>query len=94
MRTDSARWRKVVREGYDAISHTQYADFLIQHLRLPFRNETPEYYSPPLYYVVAGGLTWLGRQAGLENISDHQRLRARIFQHPPDLSLENRRVLQ
>jgi hypothetical protein len=51
--------------GYDATSHREYADFLIQHLRLPFRNETPEYYSPPLYYFVAGGLTWIGRQAGV-----------------------------
>jgi hypothetical protein len=51
--------------GYDATSHREYADFLIQHLRLPFRNETPEYYSPPLYYIVAGAATWVGRQAGL-----------------------------
>jgi hypothetical protein len=51
--------------GYDAQSHREYADFLTQHLRLPFRNETPEYYSPPLYYMVAGAVTWIGRQAGL-----------------------------
>ena len=51
--------------GYDAVSHTQYADFLINHFRLPVRNETAEYYSPPLYYVVVGSLTWLGRQVGL-----------------------------
>jgi len=51
--------------GYDAASHKEYADFLIQHHRLPFRNETPEYYSPPLYYGLAGGATWIGRQIGL-----------------------------
>src|SRR6478672_9069742 len=51
--------------GYDAASHKEYGDFLIQHLRLPHENETPEYYSPPLYYAITGGLTWLGRQAGL-----------------------------
>jgi len=51
--------------GYDAPSHREYADFLIQHHRLPHRNETPEYYSPPLYYAIAGAVTWLGRQAGL-----------------------------
>jgi hypothetical protein len=51
--------------GYDATSHQEYADFLINHLRLPFRNETPEYYSPPLYYIVAGAATWVGRQAGI-----------------------------
>jgi Dolichyl-phosphate-mannose-protein mannosyltransferase len=50
--------------GYDAASHKEYADFLIQHLRLPVRNETPEYYSPPLYYGLAGGVTWIGRQLG------------------------------
>jgi len=53
--------------GYDASSHSEYADFLINHLRLPFRNETPEYYSPPLYYIVAGALSWLGRHAGLSD---------------------------
>ena len=51
--------------GYDAASHKEYADFLIQHHRLPFRNETPEYYSPPLYYALAGAATWVGRQIGL-----------------------------
>jgi 4-amino-4-deoxy-L-arabinose transferase-like glycosyltransferase len=51
--------------GYDAASHREYADFLIQHHRLPFRNETPEYYSPPLYYWLAGAATWVGRQLGL-----------------------------
>jgi Dolichyl-phosphate-mannose-protein mannosyltransferase len=51
--------------GYDAASHKEYADFLIDHLRLPHVNETPEYYSPPLYYGVAGALSWLGREAGL-----------------------------
>jgi len=51
--------------GYDAASHREYADFLIQHHRLPIRGETPEYYSPPLYYWVAGALTWAGRQIGL-----------------------------
>lgn len=51
--------------GYDAASHREYGDFLIDHLRLPHENETPEYYSPPLYYAIAGALTWLGGHAGL-----------------------------
>lgn len=51
--------------GYDAVSHREYGDFLINHLRLPHENETPEYYSPPLYYMLAGGVTWLGKQAGM-----------------------------
>src|SRR5207248_3268569 len=37
----------------------------IQHHRLPIRNETPEYYSPPLYYALAGAVTWIGRQIGM-----------------------------
>ena len=44
--------------GYDAASHQEYGDFLINHLRLPHANETPEYYSPPLYYSLAGAVTW------------------------------------
>jgi hypothetical protein len=51
--------------GYDAASHTEYGDFLINHLRLPHENETPEYYSPPLYYAISGGITWIGREAGM-----------------------------
>ncbi|HEY8315521.1 MAG TPA: hypothetical protein VIG35_01555, partial [Gaiellaceae bacterium] len=51
--------------GYDAASHSEYGDFLINHLRLPHANETPEYYSPPLYYMLAGSVSWLGREAGL-----------------------------
>ena len=51
--------------GYDATSHREYGDFLINHLRLPHANETPEYYSPPLYYILSGAVTWIGRQAGL-----------------------------
>lgn len=51
--------------GYDAASHREYAAFLVDHLRLPHENETPEYYSPPLYYGAAGALTWVGRHAGL-----------------------------
>jgi hypothetical protein len=51
--------------GYDASSHQEYGDFLIDHLRLPHENETPEYYSPPLYYGLAGALTSVGRRLGL-----------------------------
>jgi hypothetical protein len=51
--------------GYDAASHSEYGDFLINHLRLPHANETPEYYSPPLYYMFAGAVTWVGSHAGL-----------------------------
>jgi hypothetical protein len=51
--------------GYDAPSHQEYADFLVSHHRIPHRDETPEYYSPPAYYALAGVVTWVGRQAGM-----------------------------
>jgi hypothetical protein len=53
--------------GYDATSHREYADFLIRELRLPREGETPEYYSPPLYFGLAGAVAWLGRHAGLSD---------------------------
>ena len=53
--------------GYDATSHREYADFLIRELRLPHAGETPEYYSPPLYFGLAGAAAWLARHAGLSD---------------------------
>jgi 4-amino-4-deoxy-L-arabinose transferase-like glycosyltransferase len=51
--------------GFDAASHREYADFLAHHWRLPHENETPEYYSPPFYYAIAGLIVRLGAAAGL-----------------------------
>jgi hypothetical protein len=51
--------------GYDAVWHERYADFLIHHHRLPTEADTKEYYSPPLYYLLAGAATWVGEQIGL-----------------------------
>lgn len=51
--------------GYDAISHTQYIDTLLDHHRLPTPHDTAEYYSPPLYYILAAAATWVGRHLGL-----------------------------
>ena len=51
--------------GFDAASHREYADFVVSHWRLPHENETPEYYSPPFYYAVAGLAVKLGRTVGL-----------------------------
>jgi hypothetical protein len=48
--------------GYDSPSHREYADFLVHEHRLPFENETPEYYSPPLYYTIAGIATAVARE--------------------------------
>ena len=51
--------------GYDAASHREYADYLVQHRRLPLLPNTPEYYSPPLYYLIAGLADAVGRGVGL-----------------------------
>src|SRR2546423_14154764 len=51
--------------GSDAASHREYADFVVSHWRLPHENETPEYYSPPFYYAVAGLAVKLGNAIGL-----------------------------
>jgi 4-amino-4-deoxy-L-arabinose transferase-like glycosyltransferase len=53
--------------GFDATSHREYADFIVGHWRLPHVNETPEYYSPPFYYAVAGLVVKLGRALGLSD---------------------------
>lgn len=52
-------------DGYDAASHREYADYLVQHQRLPLRPNTPEYYSPPLYYLLSGLADAIGRGIGL-----------------------------
>jgi len=57
--------RYPVGNGYDAIWHERYADFLIHHHALPTRADTLEYYSPPLYYLLAGAADWAGTQLGL-----------------------------
>ena len=71
--------------GFDAASHREYADFIVSHWRLPHVNETPEYYSPPFYYAVAGLVVKLGSAVGLARSAqarpaperaDHRRDRA------------------
>jgi hypothetical protein len=49
--------------GYDAVDHISYADGIV-HGRLPAHG-TGEYYTPPLFYALAGSATWVGRRAGL-----------------------------
>jgi hypothetical protein len=50
--------------GYDASDHIAYADGIV-HGHLPSQVGGSEYYSPPLFYAVAGSLTWIGEQVGL-----------------------------
>jgi hypothetical protein len=47
--------------GYDAHAHETYSDYLLSAHSLPDRSGSWEYYSPPLYYIVAAVATWLGR---------------------------------
>jgi 4-amino-4-deoxy-L-arabinose transferase-like glycosyltransferase len=47
--------------GYDARAHESYSDYLLGAHRLPDRSGSWEYYSPPLYYIVAAAATLLGR---------------------------------
>jgi hypothetical protein len=51
--------------GYDAHAHQTYSDYLLRTHSLPSRSGSWEYYSPPLYYVVAAIATLLGRHLGL-----------------------------
>ena len=57
--------RYPIGNGYDSVWHERYADFLIHHHALPTRADTHEYYSPPLYYALAGAADWVGQQLGL-----------------------------
>src|SRR4051812_9448894 len=50
--------------GYDAVDHIEYAD-LLRHGHVPSEVGASEYYSPPAFYGIAAGLTWIGEQAGL-----------------------------
>jgi hypothetical protein len=49
--------------GYDAVDHIAYAEELVEHGRLP--DERGEYYTPPLFYAVAGTLIEAGEAVGL-----------------------------
>lgn len=57
--------RYPVGDGYDAVWHERYADFLVHHHALPTRADTLEYYSPPLYYALAGVADRVGTALGL-----------------------------
>jgi hypothetical protein len=50
--------------GYDANAHKTYSDYLLAHHRLPDRSGSWEYYSPPLYYILAAIATLAGRHVG------------------------------
>jgi hypothetical protein len=50
--------------GYDAVHHIAYADGIV-HGHLPSAVGVSEYYSPPLFYALAGSLTWVGGKVGL-----------------------------
>jgi hypothetical protein len=51
--------------GYDAADHIAYAELLVEDGRLP--EAQGEYYTPPLFYALAGSATKLGEGAGLDD---------------------------
>jgi len=46
--------------GYDAQEHIQYADQLLHHHQIPGPEARSEYYTPPLFYALAGAATLIG----------------------------------
>jgi hypothetical protein len=49
--------------GYDAVDHIAYAEGIWERGELP--DEEGEYYTPPLFYTLAGGAAELGEAVGL-----------------------------
>jgi hypothetical protein len=48
--------------GYDVRQHREYADLLIHHGELPGPETRSEYYTPPVFYALAGAATVIGEQ--------------------------------
>jgi hypothetical protein len=46
--------------GYDVSQHREYADLLIHHGEIPGPGSRSEYYTPPLFYALAGAATVVG----------------------------------
>ena len=46
--------------GYDVRQHREYADLLIHHGEIPGPGTRSEYYTPPLFYALAGAATVVG----------------------------------
>jgi hypothetical protein len=46
--------------GYDVLQHRAYADLLIHHGEIPSAGARSEYYTPPLFYALAGAATVVG----------------------------------
>ena len=51
--------------GYDAVHHIDYARGLAYHLEIPGQESRSEYYSPPLFYGLAGLATRAGDLVGI-----------------------------
>ncbi len=46
--------------GYDVRQHREYADLLIHHGQIPGPESRSEYYTPPVFYALAGAATVVG----------------------------------
>ena len=49
--------------GYDVRQHREYADLLIHHGEIPGPESRSEYYTPPVFYALAGAATLVGEHA-------------------------------
>ncbi|MGZ4335721.1 MAG: hypothetical protein ACXVRA_00225, partial [Gaiellaceae bacterium] len=45
--------------GYDVRQHREYADLLIHHGEIPGPKTRSEYYTPPVFYALAGAATYI-----------------------------------
>jgi hypothetical protein len=48
--------------GYDVRQHREYADLLIHHGQIPGPETRSEYYTPPVFYALAGVATVIGER--------------------------------
>jgi Flp pilus assembly protein TadD len=53
--------------GFDASAHVQYVQYILDHGALPLADEGWEMHQPPLYYLLAAGLLWLGGLSALDD---------------------------
>jgi len=53
--------------GYDVVDHRAYSDLLIHHGQIPGAEDLGEYYTPPLFYALAGVATVVGEQIHLSD---------------------------
>ena len=59
-------WRYDWLRGYDAFANDRYAEIVATDFRLPSETESGTWHTPPLWFVLAGGLRRLATAVGWE----------------------------